>query len=289
MIKVDTHINYFGQGQCFQIWNVERDSVTYNIVYIILGGKGQYIDVEKEIEFKKNHLYILPANRHYLLKRFPEEPLDHIWFHVDIFPALDRNSVIEFNIDDKKYIRNIVDSISCRIKDSLRYWKKNSKLLDRMVKDDNYVSGFAPLTMQNQIQDLPGYTNNFNILNALLICLLTCVMQEERQNIFLIDNPYVEKAFQFIRKHYREDIDNQTIADHLNISRLHLIKIFKQKMNTTPHKFLLNYRVSMADLFLSHGLNISETAEQVGIEPQSLSRVYRRIRGYAPREAKKLD
>ncbi|HBQ63321.1 MAG TPA: hypothetical protein DD727_00015 [Clostridiales bacterium] len=280
MTRIETSINFFGKGLCQSRWTNERNAVTYNIVYVIFGGSGEYIDGNQKLNFQKNHIYILPANRHYILKRHPENPLDHIWFHADIFPILDRNAVIEFDIRNFEFIRHLVSSINSRLSDVMGCLTKEFVRTYNIRKD--FIIGLPPQKMAGGVVNVETYTVIFNSLNLLLQCLLGCILQERRHEITLIDDQYIRKAFEFIRSHFHENIDNQDIADRINITRTHFIRLFKHKMNITPHQYLLSYRLSMAELYLSHGVPVTRVAEQVGLDPKTFSRIYKASRGYVP-------
>ncbi len=277
-------IFFFGKGHCQTRWISERNGVTYNIVYIIFDGDGQYIDGTQILSFKKNHIYILPANRHYTLKRFPENPLNHIWFHADIFPILELDTIIEFPMADFEYIQCICDSIIYKMNTIPDYISKDC--IDGMGFKDDYIYGYPLPKMKEYIIDENKFKTLLSTLNILLQCLISCTLLESSNKIILQNDEYMKIALDFIRNHYKNAIRNRDIADKIGISRIHFLRLFKQKIGITPHKFLVNYRLSMADIFLSQGLPISDVAEYVGMDLKTFRTVYKSNRGYTPSQFK---
>ena len=79
-----------------------------------------------------------------------------------------------------------------------------------------------------------------------------------------------ERVVKYINEHFNEKITNETIAKHVFISENHLIRIFKSEMGCTPHKYLINYRISMGkNLLISCNMSIDEIAFKTGFSSSS--------------------
>ena len=280
MKNIDTNIYFFGNGLCKDFQNKEHKSSTYNTVYAVYGGRCEYNDGIKNINFQKNYVYILPANKDYVMKRYPEDSLNHIWFHTDIFPIINCNTIIEFDMKTSKYVQSLVEAAIFRISDLYKYL--TSGFIDRYILNEKRIIGLPPRKMNNGTSNMESYTAIFNSLNTILQCILSYILLENDNKYILLHDRYIGMAYEFIRDHYHENIDNQIIAERINIARPHLYRIFKQKMNITPHQYLLNYRLSMANFYLSQGLPVTRVAEQVGLDPKTFSRIYKAKHGFPP-------
>lgn len=94
-------------------------------------------------------------------------------------------------------------------------------------------------------------------------------------------------ATSFIFKHYTEpDFSVQDIANHLNISEVHLRRIFKFSVHTSPKKYINYLRLEKAKnmLHLSN-FSISEIASSIGFDdPFYFSKLFKKETGLSPTE-----
>ena len=100
---------------------------------------------------------------------------------------------------------------------------------------------------------------------------------------------YVNEAIAFIRTNYFRPIQIHEIAEHVNIDRKYLYKLFKDKTTHSPKQYLLDIRLNRADeLLINTAMSVLEVANSVGYTDQFLfSKTYRRKKGCSPSEYRK--
>ena len=75
---------------------------------------------------------------------------------------------------------------------------------------------------------------------------------------------------QFIEKHYGEDISLRDLAASARISDSEALRCFKITMQTTPYRYLIDYRLSKAaDLLKNTNLSISRISDICGFNQQA--------------------
>ena len=80
-------------------------------------------------------------------------------------------------------------------------------------------------------------------------------------------DPAVETARHFIHAHLREPLTLDTIAMAAAVSPPHLIRLFRQQLNTTPMAYLWERRVAQGiDLLRQTGLSVGEIATRCGFQ-----------------------
>ncbi|MEN6420189.1 MAG: response regulator [Clostridiaceae bacterium] len=101
-----------------------------------------------------------------------------------------------------------------------------------------------------------------------------------------IKGKYAEKAVDYIKTHFAENIGIGDIALALSMSESHLSRVFKESMGYTLGEYLVNYRISIACGLLREGkFRVSEVASKVGYGDQRyFSVVFRRIVGMTPND-----
>jgi AraC family transcriptional regulator len=100
----------------------------------------------------------------------------------------------------------------------------------------------------------------------------------------------MEKARDYLFRHFTEDVGLARLADHCHVSVFHFSRLFKAVLNTTPHQYLTELRLNHAQLLLqSMKLSVTEIAFQSGFNSlEHFVTSYRQRFGYAPKLERKM-
>lgn len=98
----------------------------------------------------------------------------------------------------------------------------------------------------------------------------------------------INKVTKYIEQYYNTDISVDTLSDIANISKYYLIKIFKHFMGKTPYEYILEYRISIAKLYLAqNNLSISEITTLIGFNDSKIFITnFKKITGFTPLQYK---
>jgi len=105
-----------------------------------------------------------------------------------------------------------------------------------------------------------------------------------------VENPrHVEicnEAMRYIESNYQSDVNLDTIANSVHMSKYHFVRIFKETLGISPMKCLLRIRLASAkDLLGRTDLSIGDIANTVGYENAlTFSRVFKNSEGISPTE-----
>jgi len=94
----------------------------------------------------------------------------------------------------------------------------------------------------------------------------------------------IEPAVRIIRDNYSEPFTVEMLAERCNVSRFHFTRIFKSVMNESPVRYIISYRLTVADTLLSNtDHRIGEIAMLTGFSDVAyFSRMYKRYFGHSP-------
>jgi len=94
-----------------------------------------------------------------------------------------------------------------------------------------------------------------------------------------------EEILAYLREHYAEPLDNESVAAHFSYHKNYVNQILKGELGETLHGYLLRYRIERATALLSSGeYSVAEVAELVGFTDLShFSRAFKKITGLPPR------
>ena len=119
--------------------------------------------------------------------------------------------------------------------------------------------------------------------SELLYSRVTALMKEKSAS-----GDAVEIAMQFIRAHYTENIDRETVANAACVAPNYLSKLFSERAGVSLREYINQLRINEArQLLLTTSKSIGEVASLVGYDNISyFSTVFRRQTGISPAEWK---
>ena len=78
-------------------------------------------------------------------------------------------------------------------------------------------------------------------------------------------DPYVKRAYEFVKQHYKEKVSINQVAESLGVSTSYLSRKLKAGLNTTFVDLLNQYRIKKALNMLSEGtMRIYEISDELG-------------------------
>lgn len=169
----------------------------------------------------------------------------------------------------------------------------------------NKVSEYIPIGLKS-IKEKSTYDEFMNLCDKLLDKRIDLLEKEEElidfmSNIFTeyldrkvmpkISNKNSELALKiekFILKNIHENILIEEIASYMNLSVIHVLRVFKKEFGLPIHAYILNKKVHKAKELLNANLPIIEVALQSGFFDQShLNRSFKRVFQITPKEYQK--
>ncbi|RKI39118.1 AraC family transcriptional regulator [bacterium D16-51] len=101
----------------------------------------------------------------------------------------------------------------------------------------------------------------------------------------------VEKAVQYIRENYREDITLEQLASASDVSLQHFCRVFKAQMGMRPMEYLAKWRISEAKkLLCSTNRSISEIGKCLGYSNLTyFGMVFKKYEGISPGQYRKAQ
>jgi AraC family transcriptional regulator len=179
------------------------------------------------------------------------------------------------------------------------------KSIDIESIDKNFTAEeFIPLHLKNSEHqlhhtltflaqnDLDLHSRNENIMQ---ICMNVCKSQLDAKNQYtrlraiklstqteIIQRLY--KARHFIQDFCLTNIDLQTIAETVFLSKFHLLRYFKDAFNVTPHQYLMHCRLEKSlELVKYTSLSIAEIAKKTGFaDAPVFSKAFKKKYGFSP-------
>ncbi|UHA73632.1 AraC family transcriptional regulator [Paenibacillus sp. 481] len=118
-----------------------------------------------------------------------------------------------------------------------------------------------------------------DVLNEALLCV------DNRQNS-CESQPLFERVAHYIHEYYDQSLTIASLAEQHNVNRNRLSYLFRRHAGMGPAKYVLEYRLNMAqEMLATSDLPIQQIAQTVGIaDPFYFSRAFKKQCGISPTE-----
>lgn len=161
-----------------------------------------------------------------------------------------------------------------------------------------------PNTLTEQVEEIIHQVlllpeDSYEEYDGLLCCATMILLQFlYRKSVDFIDNGASDEQplwMQTLNKEMKKaDFLQYTVADLcklLNYSRMQLTRLFKDKFDTTPHNFLVNYKLHYAqNLLMTTDMKVIDIAEFVGFTNlASFNTNFKKIYGTTPGHFRKIN
>ena len=94
------------------------------------------------------------------------------------------------------------------------------------------------------------------------------------------------KVVDYIHEHYDEDIDIESLAEHINLNRNYLCRFFKEICRRSPMQYINYYRIERAcEKLLTSDNSVTQVAMDSGFNDMSyFIKVFKKYKGMTPTE-----
>lgn len=251
----------------FQVMHWHED---LQFIYV-LDGKIEIKTLDASVQLNKESGIFINKNVIHLVK---ESSSCH--YNSFIFP--DYFLKFYFGSPGEPFVRRIVDGDEI----SICYFPKDAEWSKSI------------LSILFKLADLENKKTEFYPYEVL--CLLSVLWLEICRNIktsskkvFTVEGIRMQKFLQYIRGHYGEDISLDQLAGNANVSKSECLRCFKKSMQTTPYKYLIEYRLSKAaELLKDSDEAIGAIAGNVGFRQVShFGKCFKEKTGKSPRDYRK--
>lgn len=254
----DLELYYFGTQQCKPNESWGPGIKTQYKLHFVHAGKGWLKSGDEEYTITEGQLFACYPNEIVFYRADGSDPWRYSWVAFD-----GMNSEFYFERAGFSKSRLVIDCPNRSIIESA-FQEILAVKKSAANKDLNYL-GYLYLILASIVDETSAVTSQNNARD------------------------YVKDAVAFIKKNYSQPISVTDISADLSLDRKYFSKIFKQTLQTSPHEYLINYRLARAcELMKTTDLTIAEIAATVGYDNQfSFSRVFKKYKNMSPSEYKK--
>lgn len=266
------------------VWQITEKS---NILIFVSSGSCEIIYDNKCYTLNTGDCFFVPANHSYTRRPINNDKCTLTYIHFEIDSHIE-----EYSLEDLK-------SRLLKTKEAL-----NSDILQGESNAD--IKSFIYLQNINKIPDktdellaeLNRFYFNKSITSGLdcsaVFCLILARLSRQTVKMSLKNSSVnaaskipknLKRAISYIMQNYSKPITLDELAAYCNVSKQQLIRCFKSELNTTPIKYITEYKISRAkDLLFNYPhLSIGEISAELGFDNQHyFSKVFTKTAGESP-------
>lgn len=176
-------------------------------------------------------------------------------------------------------------------------WQEKALLLLYRLSDLSrcYSSGDMDKE-RNAFESIGTGKREFYVYEVLV--LLAALWLTMRKNILLPPKQQentismrMQKFLRHIEQHYPEDLTLEDIAESASVSKSECLRCFNSTLQTTPYKYLMEYRLSKAaEQLKKTNQPISDISARVGFHQASyFGKCFKEKTGYSPKEYRGME
>lgn len=232
----------------------------YYLIHFVTEGKGTYTVGDKTFHLHKNEAFLIRPNEETIYQADAKEPWEYYFvaFH---------GTVAERIVDEIDWIDGYI------------------------IRPANYQSVRKVMRNIHSIkkQDLCG---EYMVIGNIYILLAHLVQESNRNKLDVTKyakEDSLNKAIDFIKNNYDKGIRIPDIANEVNMHRVSLYRLFKERLNISVEEYVQNYRMDKAIVtLLNSDLSITEIAASVGMfDYPHFCRQFKRYYGFTPSQYRK--
>lgn len=218
-----------------------------------------------------------------------------IEFKPRAFYFVPSNSLIKFNLNTDEHINHFYIDFSTQ---EISFAEK---VFTMSFKDYPYLESFLSFVIsysaEHNIENVP-YTHRYvlgqndePLINGIKSILTTfLILLSENNKIYKTSMNSVEKAVSFIQANYSRKILLDELCSVAYLSKNQLIRRFKVQYGTTPHNYIINYKMLIATNMIQSNFSLFEIASFLGYESvSSFSTAFKAHFGFPPSKLKQDD
>ena len=229
----------------------------HNMICILALKKGsaKFIINEKELILKNNKLIIINPNEvHYSICDERNEDYYVLYIYRDWYKNF-QNQI--FNIKEIIALPNIIDDLDIN--------QDFFKLFNFLQKDTDVIE-----------KELKVFNFFKKIFNKNI---------DEKNFLKIDETSKLAKEFkEYIEQNISSKLTLSKIAEELNVSAFHIIRVCNQNFGLSANAYIVNKRVHRAKKLISDGVDISQAAVDVGFYDQShLTNVFKKVFALTPK------
>lgn len=229
------YVQEVGSFETFYPYYTERANLNSYLIIYTSSGTGVLKYEDDQYQISPQSILFINCRRHHIYKCIKNENWNFLWLHFN--GSTSEGYYNEF-LKNGFHILHPADGNSIEL--------IMTRILSLTVKKD----------VHSEI-----------LVSSLIVQLLTDILIENSsENLGLGTTPaYIKAALQYIDRYFAEDINLDSLASRLSISKYHLSRQFKKYVGTTINEYLIIARINHAKELLRHtSLTIEEISYQCG-------------------------
>ncbi len=151
-----------------------------------------------------------------------------------------------------------------------------------VVSERHIIKLFLQLhtTIEDQISRLESESMLIELLTQLV---LRCTQEQPAIRYAGQERQYVNLIREYLEDNYAENVSLGQLAQMVDLSTEHLVRVFTAQMGLPPHTYQTQVRISRAKTLLAKGYSIADVSHDTGFADQAhFTRQFKRLNGVTP-------
>ena len=248
-------------------------------LFYILKGRGKMVIEDKTCELKAGCCILFQGGTKYIWQTDDEEGVTYIAVNFDYTQSHNhlKKSYHPYhseNFSEDRILEKIVFSDANELNSPV-YLEDMTVMSERIrLMATEYLAGGE-------------YTDEF--LSSCLKSVIINIIRTINTHRIKVGNQSVDvvrKIIEYIQNNYNKELKNEAIGELFHFNPLYINRIFKEQTGVSIHKFIVNYRISIAsELLRTEKYPVNEIATMVGFNDiPHFTKTFKAYKGRTPKQ-----
>ncbi len=235
-------------------YTVRRDKNDKLLLFTI-SGTGRVYTENKQYLLKAGEGTMIDCRKYHRYETAGKEVWQFYWVH--------------FQGDENNFYQNLIFPNS----NQWIFSEKTAKALENLLEQIHFTDSLALCRRSHILENL----------------LFTASLSRPEAHMDSSVYSAVDAAVNYMQTHYAENLILDQLADLVHLSKYHFLRMFKEMMQITPHRYLLMLRVNEAKKLLrTTNENLTSICAQTGFADEGhFCRTFKHITGQTPFQYRK--
>jgi AraC-like DNA-binding protein len=157
-----------------------------------------------------------------------------------------------------------------------------------LIEDNSMYLEFISICDELFMNDISNIEKEEKLIELISKIFLKFCHTNEKAQLDTKNFKIANKIKDYLIANIENEISLQDIAEYMQLSTIHILRVFKKEFGLPIHSYILNEKVHLAKDLLSQNMPISEVAHSSGFFDQShLNKSFKRVFQLTPKEYQK--
>lgn len=164
------------------------------------------------------------------------------------------------------------------------FFEKKIPIFEQHIIEDLVLYNFLYSLFQSVYKKEDSMKIEIKLIDTLSYLIKQYTHTTKDYDNLFNDKSIIKTSVEYIKDTLETNLTLDDLASNVSMSKYHFLRVFKQHLGITPHRYILTQKIDKARDKIINGSTISQASFEVGFSDQShFTRNFKKLYGYTPK------